>query len=98
MRKQGVGAPMESVRRIRVRKRTRRSLDVTFKAAGQEKSTTGQKGRAPSRLRCNRTANYSSQVSAVFQVFWDIHNFAEGPIIKGSVGPNRIIFKGSATA
>jgi hypothetical protein len=33
-----------------------------------------------------------------FQVFWDIHNFAEGPITKGSVGPNRIIFKGSATS
>jgi len=32
-----------------------------------------------------------------FQVFWNIHNFAEGPITKGSVGSNRIIFKGSAT-
>jgi len=33
-----------------------------------------------------------------FQVFWDIHNFAEGPIVKGSVGSNRIIFKGTATS
>jgi hypothetical protein len=33
-----------------------------------------------------------------FQVFWDSHNFAEGPITKGSVGSNRIIFKGTATS
>jgi hypothetical protein len=33
-----------------------------------------------------------------FQVIWDSHNFAEGPITKGSVGPNRIAFKGTATS
>lgn len=32
-----------------------------------------------------------------FQVFWDSHNFAEGPITKGSVGSNHITFKGSAS-
>ena len=33
-----------------------------------------------------------------FSVFWDSHNFAHGPIVKGSVGSNHIAFKGTATA
>jgi hypothetical protein len=33
-----------------------------------------------------------------FSVLWDSHNFAHGPIVKGSVGSNRITFKGTATS
>lgn len=33
-----------------------------------------------------------------FSVFWDSHNFAHGPITKGSVGSNRVTFKGTATS
>ena len=33
-----------------------------------------------------------------FQVFWNSHNFAEGPIVKGSVSSKGITFKGTATS
>ena len=33
-----------------------------------------------------------------FQVIWDAHNFAEGPIVKGSVSSHGIVFKGTATS
>ena len=33
-----------------------------------------------------------------FSVFWDSHNFAHGPIVKGSVGSNRVTFQGTATS
>ena len=33
-----------------------------------------------------------------FQVFWNSSNFAEGPIVKGSVSSKGISFKGTATS
>jgi hypothetical protein len=33
-----------------------------------------------------------------FEVFWDVHNHASGPIVKGSVKSNGIVFKGTATS